>query len=120
MPSCIPQYTFWPFLHQHFPKYERSTSCDCFLNFFDVVLSRIIIITIIIIIIIIIIAAAAVEYSFMHLCRQLPTQIQHPKKQPRQTVFLMMNPRISEYVEDVKNRIKALIWKVCISLVYVA
>jgi len=38
-----------------------------------------------------------------------------------QTVFLMMmNPWGSKHVEDVKTEIKALIWEVCISLVYVA
>ena len=31
-----------------------------------------------------------------------------------------MNPWDSKHVEDIKNQIKALIWKVCISLVYVA
>jgi hypothetical protein len=31
-----------------------------------------------------------------------------------------MNPRGTKHVEDVKNRITALIWKVCIWLVYTA
>ena len=33
---------------------------------------------------------------------------------------MIMHPWGSKYVEDVENRIKALIWKVCISLVHVA
>lgn len=37
-----------------------------------------------------------------------------------QTVCLMMNPRVLKHVEDVKNRIKAFICKVCISFMYVA
>jgi len=36
-----------------------------------------------------------------------------------QTVCLMMNPRVLKHVEDVKNRNKALICKVCIPLNYV-
>jgi len=36
------------------------------------------------------------------------------------TFFLMMNPLCSKHIEDAKNRIKTLIWKVCVSLVYVA
>jgi ATP/ADP translocase len=35
-------------------------------------------------------------------------------------VFLMMHPWGSKHVADVKNRIKTLVWKVCISLVYAA
>jgi len=71
MSSYISQYTFWPFLHQHFPKYVRNNSCGCFLKFYDVVLSRVVIIIIIIIIIItiiiIIIIIDVIEYSFMYL-----------------------------------------------------
>jgi hypothetical protein len=36
-----------------------------------------------------------------------------------QTVFLKINPRGSKHKDDVKNRIKELIWKVWISLVYI-
>ena len=34
--------------------------------------------------------------------------------------ILMMNPWGSKHVEDVKNWIEALIWELCISLIYVA
>jgi len=36
-----------------------------------------------------------------------------------QNLFLMMNPRVSKNAGEVKHRIKALIWKMCISLFYV-
>ena len=47
----------------------------------------------------------------------------HTKKKKKlhvHTVCLMMSPWVSKHVEDISNWIKALIWKVCISLVYVA
>jgi hypothetical protein len=52
-----------------------------------------------------------------HLNKCMKNTIQ---KLPLQTVFLIMNPLGSKDIEDVKNQIIALIWKVCISLVYVA
>ena len=48
----------------------------------------------------------------MHLCKQSSRRLH---SLPPNTLLTG-----SEYVEDVKNRIKPLIWKVCISLVYVA
>ena len=48
---------------------------------------------------------------FMHLCKQSRRWTGVFDNFCVQTVFLMMNPLLSKHTEDVKNRIKALIWK---------
>jgi hypothetical protein len=56
-----------------------------------------------------------VSIQFLHKCMET-----YYLKPHVQTVFLTMNTRCSKHVEDDKNWIKTLIWKVCILQVYIS